>query len=60
MVVVAGTICGKGIAAQTAANIIWGYALLIINALVFEGLLEMHSHMGARRPRPLFSSRGLP
>ena len=45
VVVVAGSTCGKGFIAGSVANALWGYTLLVINSLVFEGLLEMHSHM---------------
>jgi len=39
---IAGTLVGQGVIAGTVSDVIYGYLLVILNNLVFEGLLRIH------------------
>ena len=38
-----GSIIGCGFLGGNRANIFWGFALISVNSLVFEGLLQVHA-----------------
>ena len=45
VIIVAGSTMGQGIISGSNSLVCWGYALMVVNTVVFEGLLTMHSKL---------------
>ena len=45
VVIVAGSTMGSGLAKGSNSLVTWGYVLMVVNTIVFEGLLELHSQL---------------